>query len=84
MPLAVNKSINLGTRNDKRIDLAQKIGICVVIILFNYLHCDVIRHLPVQSWFAKFSLSIKPLFRNFEPFFIQILRAYNERLGKAV
>ena len=50
----------------KRIDLAQKIGICEVITLAIYLHCDAIRHLPVQIWFVYFSLIVQPLPTNFE------------------
>ena len=51
---AVTKSINSGTTNGvrtngERMDLAQKIRIFDVIILFIYLHCDVNRQLLVQT-----------------------------------
>ena len=54
-PLAVKMSNNMGTTNGWRIDLAQKICVRDVITLFIYLHCDVIRYLPVQTWFVYFS-----------------------------
>ena len=37
-----------------------------VITLFIYLHCDVIRHLLVQTWFVYFSLRVQALFSNFD------------------
>ena len=46
-------------------DLAQKICICDVITLFIYLHCDIIRHLPVQTRFVYLSSSVQPLSTNF-------------------
>ena len=45
----------------KRIDLARKIRICDVITQIIYLQCDVIRHLPVQTWYVYYSLSVQPL-----------------------
>ena len=53
-PLAVNKIINMGPANGQIIDLAQIICMCDVITLFIYLHCDIIRQLPVQIMFGFF------------------------------
>ena len=30
-----------------------------------YLHCDIKRHLQVQTWFVYVPLSVQPLFSNF-------------------
>ena len=50
------------TTNRYRIDHTQ-----INHILLIYLHCDIIRHLPMQTWFVYFSLSVQPLFSNFDP-----------------
>ena len=44
--------------------------------LSTYLHCDVIRHLLVQTWSANFSFSVQPLFSNLgaeQEFFLKLL-----------
>ena len=64
-PPVVNKSINLGPQIMKRIVLAQKIQICIVIALLIYFHFDVIRHLRVQIWFVFFYSSLQPLSTKF-------------------
>ena len=55
----------MGPQTVNRIDLSLENRIYDVIALFIYLHCDVIGHLPMQTWFVYFSLSVQPLSTNF-------------------
>ena len=43
----------------------KKNCICDVITQFICWHCDTIRHLPVQTRFVYFTLSVTPLFSDF-------------------
>ena len=61
--------------------------ICDFTILFIYLHCDVIRHLPEKNGFVYFSLCVPALSVNFgndpdgnsRPNFVQTLTRMNSR-----
>ena len=55
----------MGPQSVNRIDLSHKNHIYDAITLFIYLHCYVIRHLLMQTWFVYFSLSVQPLSTNF-------------------
>ena len=60
-PLAVNKSINLGTKN-----LEDNLNSYLWSHHCSYLHC-VIKAPSVQLWFVYFFLSVQPLYTNFDP-----------------